>query len=208
MLPSPGVMSDLWTCLQQARKLAGDGARVAALGALDEIINIVARQLRSPKKGAEPPTAVYIAALCERGLLYKRMQRYDEAAADFCRAIDHWRGDPLAKLPDCILRAYLERGILHLLNLNTTQAIADFTCVIEHRPQLFEAYCERALAYRELGDASSADADLQKAKKINPDRFHTQYPFGVPLPQAQATLPDIRLGGTIGDWPKAALAEE
>ncbi len=211
MLPSPGAIGELWTCLQTARRLAGVGARDAALGVLDRIISCIDRQINRqmicPKKGADLPFGVYVEALCERGLLYKQMQRYAEAAADFTQAIEIGRSDPHARPPACILRAYLERGILHLFNLNTAQAIADFTFVIDHRPQLFEAYCERAHAFRELGDDASADADLQTAMKLDPTRFLDHYPLDLPPLKAHVTLPDIRLACTIGDELQAALAE-
>lgn len=201
MLPSPGAIGDLWICLQHARDQAGAGARDAALCALFEIISSVDRQLRCPRSGTEPPIVVFTEALCERGLLYKQLHRHREAIADFSRAIDLCAADCAGKLPSYILRAYLERGLLHLLNLNTPQAIADFTCVIEHQPQLFEAYCERAMAFKELGDEHSAAADLQQARKLNPAWFDAHYPYYVP-PGAHATFPDTRLAGTIGDPPR------
>ena len=81
------------------------------------------------------------------------------AIADFTRAIEL---DP--NLPG----AHYNRGDAYLANKEYERAIADYDAAISANPQDAWAYHDRGLAERHLGRMAHSEADITKARSIDP----------------------------------------
>jgi tetratricopeptide (TPR) repeat protein len=90
---------------------------------------------------------------------------YGDAAIAACtRAINSgaFRGDQLAKI-------YLNRGIEYGGKGNHDRAIEDFSEAIRLWPNYASAYYRRGLSERAKDDNTVGDADIAKAKQLDPD---------------------------------------
>jgi len=94
-----------------------------------------------------------------RGSSYNGLTRYQEAVADFDQAI--------ALDPD-FSAAYYNRGIAHNALKQYKLAVKDFDFVIKKDPKDSEAFLRRSVARRALGDSDGADADLARARALDP----------------------------------------
>jgi tetratricopeptide (TPR) repeat protein len=63
--------------------------------------------------------------------------------------------------------AYLQLGVLHSERKDYTRAISDYQQAIHADPQLEEAHFRLAQAYRQVGDAAKAEAELQARNQID-----------------------------------------
>lgn len=62
--------------------------------------------------------------------------------------------------------AYLQLGILHSEDKDYPQAIVDYQLAIHADPKMREAHYRLAQAYRQAGDASQAEAELQRCDQL------------------------------------------
>jgi len=109
-----------------------------------------------------------------RGLLYWSNQDAEKANADFKKSISLNPYKPSQKpLSDMqrfqrleLARAYYNLGSINCFKKQYEAAIPNFTKTIELEPNFPEAYKNRGLVYRQLGQRDAAVADLKKAEKL------------------------------------------
>jgi tetratricopeptide (TPR) repeat protein len=109
-----------------------------------------------------------------RGLLYWSNQEADRAAADFQKSISLNPYKPSKKpLSDLekfqkleLARAYYNLGSIDCFKKQYEGAIPFFTKTIALEPNFPEAYKNRGLVYRQLGQKEAAVADLKKAEEV------------------------------------------
>jgi len=113
------------------------------------------------------------ATLVNRGIAYTNLRRFDEARADFNRALDINAG---------LGEAYLNRGNTFIYEQRYGDAIEDFdqAIALETR-QPHAAYYNRALAKEALKQFDGAYEDYRKAAELAPDW---------PLPQRRIEIYD------------------
>lgn len=149
-----------------------------------------------------------------RGAEYLKTERYDEAIADFDRAIllepvklpaaysdrgiaYRRKGDYAKAIADYseAIRLwpdwhdwYLNRGLAYAANRQYTEAIADFGRALYYRPDLISAYIARGDAHLAMDNKSEALADYRRALQHNGSLFQ-QYP-GLAAKMAALGEPD------------------
>jgi tetratricopeptide (TPR) repeat protein len=101
-------------------------------------------------------------ALGNRGAAFKMLGRYDEAIADFGRAIELDGGNP---------QYYCQRGDLRVRKGANDDAIADYTTALQKSPGYLWAYRGRGQAYLAQGNGPLALADLNQALRLKPGNF-------------------------------------
>jgi len=89
-----------------------------------------------------------------RGNKLFQLKRYDEAIADFSKAIAVFPNDELV---------YGSRGKAYYFLGKYPEAVLDFNHAIAIKPDSRRVYYDRALAYRALGDFTAAQDDLRKS---------------------------------------------
>jgi tetratricopeptide (TPR) repeat protein len=89
-----------------------------------------------------------------RGISYAKIDRFDQAIADFTQAIQ------IEATPE----AYEGRAIAYGKNGQFAQALADYTALIDLRPEEPTGYQLRAQTHRALGDERNASLDDAKAR--------------------------------------------
>ena len=107
-----------------------------------------------------------VNALGNRGVAYRLLGKFEEAEADFDRA--------LQIAPDSA-GLYLERGILRDAADDHARAIADFSAAIERNATLIQAFFGRAMAYDATGRHELAEKDLALATQMNPTMVAALY---------------------------------
>lgn len=95
----------------------------------------------------------------DRGKIYFRLQRYQEAVADLSAAIQL---APSAHF-------YSERALAHHLNNQHAEAMADFDYALSLEPENPFRYSSRAFIKDRMGDTKGAIADYQKAVALDPE---------------------------------------
>lgn len=113
------------------------------------------------------PQAVYYK---QRGLLYARLGKYQEALKDIGKAIEL---EPQNHL------FYHQRGIVLMEEKSVDEAIADFNEVIKRKPDYGEAYYRRAQCYAILARDKNALKDFDKAVELLPKDAWVHYYRGV-----------------------------
>jgi tetratricopeptide (TPR) repeat protein len=127
------------------------------------------------ERSANEITPQFAAAYQNRGIVYRRQERYPQAIADFERAI---------KLKPQFAEAYIDRGTAYGEQQDNANAIADFNRAVKLDPKLAKAYYNRGVFYRSQQQYPQAKADLEKAKKLfQADRDTTWYQQTVELLQ-------------------------
>ncbi len=101
-------------------------------------------------------------ALGNRGAAYKMLGRYDEAIADFGRAIE---------LDDDNPQYYCQRGDLRVRAGANDDAIADYTTALQKSPGYAWAHRGRGQAYLAQGNGQQALPDLNAALRSKPGNF-------------------------------------
>ncbi len=100
-------------------------------------------------------------ASVNRGVIEQAMSRFDDAMADFDRAV---------QLNPGLAEAYLNRGSLLDGEHKLDQAIADFTQALTLNPERPEqVYYNRAIAYEDRGDVRAAYFDYREASRLAPN---------------------------------------
>jgi tetratricopeptide (TPR) repeat protein len=89
-----------------------------------------------------------------RGNKLFQLRRYDEAVADFSKAITVFPNDELV---------YGSRGKAYYFLGKYQAAVLDFNHALELKPDSQRFYYDRALAYRALGNFSAAQDDIRKS---------------------------------------------
>ncbi|MBI2810929.1 MAG: tetratricopeptide repeat protein [Candidatus Melainabacteria bacterium] len=104
---------------------------------------------------------------CERGDCFRRLKEYPRALKDF--------SDAMTLNPNNKLIVY-GRGLCYAEMGRSRDAIADFTAALANPNLTSRAFLERAKAYEQLGDKTSAENDRNAAKKatksIEDDFYH------------------------------------
>ncbi len=104
-----------------------------------------------------------------RGLAYQSKEQYDQAIADYTKAIE---------LDPKYARPYNNRGLAYKNKGQYDQAIADFTKAIELDPKYTYAYYNRGNAYQSKGQYDQAIADFTKAIELDPKFTNAYYNRG------------------------------
>jgi uncharacterized protein (TIGR02145 family) len=94
-----------------------------------------------------------------RGTMYKNKGDYDQAIANYTKAIN---------LDHNYMMAYDNRGDMHCKKGDYGQAIADYTKAISIDPSYMVAYSSRGNAYYNKGNYNDAIADYTKVIRFNP----------------------------------------
>ncbi|MEO0982179.1 MAG: tetratricopeptide repeat protein [Pseudomonadota bacterium] len=95
-----------------------------------------------------------------RGVLRMRAGYYDDAIADFERALD--------MRPE-LGEAFLNRGAAHIYRKDYVSALPDLNQAIDlNSRNLFAAYYNRGIVRENLGDVSGAFDDFNKALELRP----------------------------------------
>jgi tetratricopeptide (TPR) repeat protein len=100
------------------------------------------------------------AALIRRADTLRDMGKFDDAIADYTKAIAADKSS--AEL-------YVARGICQAAGKREKQALADFDQALKLKPAFVEALSRRGREYLALGRYSQAIGDLQLALKLNPN---------------------------------------
>lgn len=101
------------------------------------------------------------ATLVNRGIIYNRTRRLEEAVADFNAALEIDPG---------LGEAYLNRGNTRFFQRRMEEAKADYGKAIELKSRdLHAAYFNRGLVYEVLQDKEAARADFEAALRVKPD---------------------------------------
>lgn len=140
----------------------------------------------------------------ERGDLYARSEKYQEAIADYSKAIameienakraTEQKKEALQKVGENTakidfetlgydLRALVKRGKLYRKIGQNEPAIADFTKIIEtnksDKSSLKDAYFFRGLTYKQMNEAGKMKEDLAKAESLGSKLVEGEYVQGV-----------------------------
>ena len=165
--PIPSLPSDTWPqaldlvltrCLAKQRE-----ERWATVGELlQEIVVIYQRQF-AEKPGSVVVTEEFTAMdYLFRGMTHEKLERNDEALADYNHAI---------RLDPTLTGAYYRRGNVYYGLQRYDKAIEEYTRVIELDPTFNEAgaYHIRGFIYNELQRYEEALADFTRAIELNPE---------------------------------------
>ena len=104
-----------------------------------------------------------------RGLAYDNKGEYDQAIADYAKALE---------LNPKLALAYNNRGNAHNNKGEYDQAIADYAKALELNQDYALAYYNRGNAYNNKGEYSQAIADYSKVLELNPDYVDAYYNRG------------------------------
>ncbi len=97
-------------------------------------------------------------AFYNRGNAYNSKKDYDRAIADYDQAI---RIDPQA-------RRFSNRGLVYYKKKDFDRAISDCDQAIRLDPKHAPAFYNRGLAKQAKGDAAGGDADIARARQLQP----------------------------------------
>lgn len=101
------------------------------------------------------------ATLVNRGILFNRQKRVDDAFDDFNAAL---------KINARLGEAYLNRGNSYFFSKRIKAALEDYDRAIRHNsPELHAAYFNRGLAHEVLGQIEEAREDYEQALALKPD---------------------------------------
>ncbi|NIA07251.1 MAG: tetratricopeptide repeat protein [Actinobacteria bacterium] len=118
-----------------------------------------------------------------RGLVYRRMEKYDRAINDFNRA---------AKLKPDYAKTYNNRGLTYWSMGKPKPAIRDFNEAISLNPSFARAYYNRAEVYREKNNYRKAIRDLNKAIELGLENARVYNSRGLVHQQKKEMEPAIR----------------
>ena len=96
----------------------------------------------------------------DQGVAYLDRQRYDEAIAEFNKALE---------IDPNFADAYYNRGLANAKKGSFNEAISDYTKAIQINPDDSDFYYNRGIAYYKKNDFDPAISDYTKAIQIRPD---------------------------------------
>lgn len=108
-------------------------------------------------------------AYAEKGRIYARTEKYEEAIQAFTKALELNPQDSVT---------YYNRGLAYSMVDEGEKAIEDYTKALELNPQYSSAYNNRGVVYNELGENEKAIEDYTKALEINPKYSDAYYNRG------------------------------
>jgi lipoprotein NlpI len=138
-----------------ARSTRGDDSQCANTPKPEEAIAACTRLYDN--EGLGPSNRAI--ALGNRGAAYKLLGRYDDAIADFGRAIELNPGNP---------QYYCQRGDILIRKRAYDEAIADYTAALGKSPKYAWAFAGRGEANLSVGKAQEAVDDITQALKYRP----------------------------------------
>ncbi|MDD5194222.1 MAG: tetratricopeptide repeat protein [Candidatus Omnitrophica bacterium] len=100
------------------------------------------------------------------GLAFLNKGRYDEASAEFTKAIE---------INPHFTEAYYNRGLVHAHKGDFDQAIVDYTKAIENNSNDADIYYNRGFTYSKKGSLDEAIADYTKAIELSPNQADVYY---------------------------------
>ncbi len=107
----------------------------------------------------EYPSLMLLAnALNSRGMAQERLENFEQAKADYNKAIE---------INPEYANAYNNRGNIKAKQADYKGAIEDYNRAIELNSQFVEAYCNRGIAKENLGDYYEALEDFDRVIEIN-----------------------------------------
>lgn len=174
---------------RSVRMLIGMGAARFAQGAFEQAVQRIAEASDLNPNDSVPYLflgRIQSAESTPSEKIVEKLQRFiaqqpENAEANYYYAVGLWK---LRKGPqdsveqvESLLRnaihldphfgaAYLQLGILHSDQRADAQAISDYQHAIQSDPQMEEAHYRLAQAYRQMGDAAKADAELKSYDRI------------------------------------------
>ena len=117
--------------------------------------------------GAGWAAYAYVASAPQRadkeyqaGMTLMATGKYQDAIAEFTRAVGIWPQHA---------GAYLERGVSRRYLNQNDLALADFDQAVRLNPNLARAYTARGFIYRERGDVQGALAQFSKSIEVSPN---------------------------------------
>ncbi|MEO0967582.1 MAG: tetratricopeptide repeat protein [Cyanobacteria bacterium J06639_18] len=117
-------------------------------------------------------------AYINRGVVYFRHKKYQEAIADYSKVIkDHNSQTDIAPTNSQLINAYVNRGIVYssLQEPKHQLAVKDYNQAIAIKPDYADAYINRGIAYSGLGQYEMAVKDYIKAISITPENADIYY---------------------------------
>ena len=109
----------------------------------------------------EYPSIMLLAnVLNSRGMVWEALENFEQAKADYNKAI---------QINPEYGNAYNNRGNIRAKQADYKGAIQDYNRAIELNSQFVEAYCNRGIARENLGDHSKALKDFDRAIELNPE---------------------------------------
>lgn len=157
----------------KALALLESGAAVAAAELLEKLINDLMVNgdptVRQNNANLRVQLAIQ-AALAWKEAGAKDPAYYDKAYVAFSDALSGIKGDnPLLNNKVLLWELYVERGTLQIMRGEQKAAVGDLTQAIEQDDRQYEAYLQRAKAYRKSRDYLKARFDLRVAQKLVQD---------------------------------------
>jgi len=119
----------------------------------------------------------------QKGMEFLGPGRYDDAVAQFTRAIAIWPQHA---------QAYLQRGKVRQVLSEPDAALGDFERALKIEPNLAPAYTARAVIYIERGDFQKALSELDQSIRIQPsvDAYYQLGQIAYRLKQFQKAVAD------------------
>jgi tetratricopeptide (TPR) repeat protein len=114
-----------------------------------------------PEPVAKPATTVDAAAIYNEGVALMHEKRYQEAVADFQKAVQ--AKPDFAEAHNNLAYCLRQQG-----PANFREALAHYDKAIQLKPDLAEAYEYRGVLFVKMNRKSDADKDLAKLQQLNP----------------------------------------
>jgi serine/threonine protein kinase/Tfp pilus assembly protein PilF len=125
------------------------------------------------KKLDEAAKTGMLIQFLDRGLIYARLGRADEALADFDEVMKRLKSRPewfaVADYFPRWLALLLGRGEAYMRKGEFDRALAECDAAVKFAPRSAEAHLLRAEVHSKRGNSDLAEADRQEAKRLTPD---------------------------------------
>lgn len=105
-------------------------------------------------------------AYSDRGAIYIKLKRYDEALIDLNKAIE---------LQPAYADALNNRGVAYYYMGHFVQARYDFTSALSHVSEDGAYYINRGMVYKKIGDHLKAGADFDRAMELDKRAIENTY---------------------------------
>ena len=118
----------------------------------------------------------------DRGAIYIKLKRYDEALNDLNKAVD---------LQPSYADALNNRGVTYYYLGLFEQAVNDFTTALSHVSDDGMYYLNRGMAYKKIGDHLKAGADFDRALELDRQALKITYKGAVKHRPASSEQPRV-----------------